>query len=534
MHNNDTTSNLAGNQSAILFTSALVQHLEKHPRLRFPGTYVGVRRVRPTGGLREEVLRRKHVYSKSEDNSAGGDDENGDEDDVWVPNVIDGSSSVRTAMDGENTKTNTASEIFAADAVDPKSIVYKVINSDGTERRMTKKEKKRLRYKLKNAKHDAIKEDKRIQHEERIKEAKKGKRERKRLKKLAWKKKQQLAKQELEGTKELEGATVEPKQENKTQQPEQTAGCNIKDDQSNTEPQTETNNSPSTPIIETFDEELAAMKGERKGIPPVMLTPAATCVALDLNVFKSSVTQERTVTVFDTDLSREWAIMLKQSMSPAEEYRGKEDMRPMAYMVVPEVWKRLRPDSMLDISDTANEEDRMDADGDKYEGEQTEENGSTLSASILSQHTLSLVRGPSPQFDSTAHLVFQHFHQHSNFHVACGARFGCDLLLYDGRRDERHSFAGLRVYSTGKDGRLPLPSPYDMTGFVRVMNTARKISLIATVVRDEDANTARIAIVDLCLEKVLTVETHIKKGNFEKRRSVEDTASGLSKKTKLD
>jgi hypothetical protein len=172
--------------------------------------------------------------------------------------------------------------------------------------------------------------------------------------------------------------------------------------------------------------------------------------------------------------------------------------------------------------------------------------------------------------------------------------------LYDGRRTERHSFAGLRVYHCrggvnkkkngiataatttatttngdgggGNDLELPMPSAYDMTGFVRTMNTARKIALIAMVVpieedvqhacndenndgkkdgaeeEEEDAtmmtpmksssssssssssNIRRIAIVDLALEKVLTAHAHVRKGNTSKRRTEEDAASGLAKK----
>ena len=93
--------------------------------------------------------------------------------------------------------------------------------------------------------------------------------------------------------------------------------------------------------------------------------------------------------------------------------------------------------------------------------------------------------------------------------------------------------------------RFPTPSAYDMTGFVRTMNTARKIALVAMVVRrggrrgsgggdcDDDAMAqpnARIAIVDLALEKVLTAHAHVRKGSTTKRRTEEDAASGLARK----
>ncbi len=180
---------------------------------------------------------------------------------------------------------------------------------------------------------------------------------------------------------------------------------------------------------------------------------------------------------------------------------------------------------------------------------------------------------PCSSYDEDAYLILKHLHQCSNLHIACGALFGCDFLLYDGHRDERHSFAGLRIYCCDprsrndrgkekgsdtanhcdctKNDQLPIPSAYDMAGFVRTMNSARKIALLATVVREgewrdgEDcvgyanANSSprmmaskpsyRIAIVDLALEKVLTAPTHVRKGNTNKRRSEEDAANGLAK-----
>ena len=48
----------------------------------------------------------------------------------------------------------------------------------------------------------------------------------------------------------------------------------------------------------------------------------------------------------DADLSAQWAKQLQQSMMGAEELREKEDMRPMAYKLVPEVWKRLCPGTL--------------------------------------------------------------------------------------------------------------------------------------------------------------------------------------------
>jgi hypothetical protein len=105
--------------------------------------------------------------------------------------------------------------------------------------------------------------------------------------------------------------------------------------------------------------------------------------------------------------------------------------------------------------------------------------------------------------------------------------------VYDGRREEKHSFAGLRVYHV-RDGssELPAPSAYDLHGFVRAMNTARKLALIATVRSSSDEpHVARIAVVDVALEAILTAPTHIKKGNTDKRRFVGDTNELIKRKT---
>lgn len=51
--------------------------------------------------------------------------------------------------------------------------------------------------------------------------------------------------------------------------------------------------------------------------------------------------------------------------------------------------------------------------------------------------------------------------------------------------------------------KFPLPRAYDLAGYVRCLNTAGKLALLATVVpaRDDDKGYS-IAIIDLALEKV--------------------------------
>jgi hypothetical protein len=322
----------------------------------------------------------------------------------------------------------------------------------------------------------------------------------------------------------------------------------------------------------------------------------------------------------DSDLSTQWANkLLHTALTPADVSRSKEEMRPMAYRLVPEVWARLCPDSLWTVeaeavSTTTTMEDAdaetAAANAVAFPNSSTEPNAEegntninkkqtqihepregtttittaptfdTLPSPIATTTTTCYVpnhdyafaqlRTDTSSYDQDASLIVQHLHQYSNLYIACGAIFGCDLLLYDGPRDVRHSFAGVRIYccksrrrrsrTDGSDNmnekegsgsindQLPIPSAYDMAGFVRTMNSARKIALLATVVRDVDDGggndvdnspprsmattskpTYRIAIVDLALEKVLSAPTHVRKGNTKKRRSEEDAANGLAK-----
>jgi hypothetical protein len=85
------------------------------------------------------------------------------------------------------------------------------------------------------------------------------------------------------------------------------------------------------------------------------------------------------------------------------------------------------------------------------------------------------------------------------------------------------------------EDRLPQPTPYDMAGYVRGLNTAGKLALMATVLsrryrqdpldqhlgvkegvfhEDNDGQVYyvhHIALVDLALEKILSAPTHLKK-----------------------
>lgn len=137
--------------------------------------------------------------------------------------------------------------------------------------------------------------------------------------------------------------------------------------------------------------------------------------------------------------------------------------------------------------------------------------------------------------------------QAMGLHVSCGAKFGSDFLIYDGPRDGRHAFGGVRCYGYRKPVRkggevgsgLKPPSAPDLAGFVRGLNTVGKIGLLAfveeLVERREGEGLVclgyRVGYVDLVLEKILSAETHKKRGRTEKRK---DMTKNLSKEDQVD
>eukprot|EP00986_Skeletonema_menzelii_P001757 scaffold484_cov148-Skeletonema_menzelii.AAC.11 len=470
-------------RSALIFSGSLLHKVENHSSLRLPTTYVGVRRVRPSrGGVIDGSSR-----NVSQQN-----------DDDWTPNAIH----------TEDPSDNNVGDDRAIASLKSNEISFKITNPDGTERRMTKQEKKQLKYKLAQAKREVQREKRQIKHEQLILEAKQAKRERKKLKRLE----RQERKQQQQHQPEDEEEHVKLEQVEKS--------CHDEGEEKNEVPEEDTFSA-----YDAIDEELAAMRGERSGIPPAMLAPAAACIALDMETLECTNRKDPYIrTIFDRQLTREWAHELQQNMIPAEELRAKEDMRPMAYKIVPELWNRLCPNSLWSCNDEYTE-GRQEEPEYRYRTDESAMN-------VENQHSLCLIRHPSQLYDEVTYAVFRHLHQHSKLHISSGGIFGCDFLLYDGKREDRHSFAGLRIYTCDKknESKFPIPSTYDLTGFVRTMNTARKLALIATVIKDEEeGGTFRVLIVDLALEKILSVQTHKKKGNTEKRRSEQETSSGLAK-----
>ena len=590
--------------AAMIFSTDLVQRLDDGVPCRLPPTYVGVRRVRdnsaavmiqqrvtpPATSFERDDCNRNHdrnrltLRASNEGGGVVGDCAMACDPRTAVgrhPREDDSSAMPTTASPAASSTTGTA------------GMCYKI---DG--RRMTKAEKREMKHKLRLEARSVRREARARDVEERIRKEKAAKAERRQRRRADEKRRQRV--QLCDETTKFESS--HPLRPSAATELICDIVMNCDDDNKD-----EKKGSSTTYLANASTKNIDATSNSssvRHDYLPAMLTSAATRVAQDLgmllepddyrdrrNTTSSTTTTTNTTTttttIMDPILSAKWATALQQSMIPVETTREMEDIRPMAYRLMPEKWSRLCPDTlwMPPPAKAANFKVGKSADSDMT---------STL---LSSSSSLVQIRNSSSSstttetttttYDDDTYAIVSHLHNHSNIHITCGASFGCDYLLYDGRRTERHSFAGLRVYHCrggvnkkkngtaatattntngdgggGNDLELPMPSAYDMTGFVRTMNTARKIALIAMVVpieedgqhhagnennndgkkdgvAEEDAtmttpmksgNIRRIAIVDLALEKVLTAHAHVRKGNTAKRRTEEDAASGLAKK----
>jgi tRNA splicing endonuclease len=270
-----------------------------------------------------------------------------------------------------------------------------------------------------------------------------------------------------------------------------------------------------------LEQELAELRGERGNLPPVILSPPMALQAQGVlpGVYQNN-SDKGCLLMYDDILSQKWAKALKDSMVPAENVRQQEDMRPMAYQLTPEPWHRLRPDwdgTKLETSiRTSSFESCF----------KSQEKPSSVSIEDKCEWAVVNCRPPS-NFDVDVSIVFEYLYRETSFYASCGAKFGSDFLIYDGPREERHAFAGMRVLSS-KDG-LPLPTAYSLAGYVRCLNKAGKLALLATVILDQSDEKPlyRIALVDVALEKILTAPTHQKRARTQVRR---DVAQNLAKK----
>ncbi|GKY95276.1 hypothetical protein MPSEU_000489600 [Mayamaea pseudoterrestris] len=232
-------------------------------------------------------------------------------------------------------------------------------------------------------------------------------------------------------------------------------------------------------------DELTELKGLRDGVPPVALAPASARQAALQGLLPGYPVASKLNVVYDEELSRKWASLLKQNMASAEHVRASEDMRTMPYILNPEAWTRMQP--KLAQPSTVNVSNPI---GVAYE----EKSWSLGQLQPISNDSI---------YNITANAVVQLLYQAETLEVSCGAKFGSDFLLYNASREECHAFAGLRIECSESANQLALLSAYDVSGFVRGLNTAAKLALVSTVVVDGDIH--RVAIVDLALEKVVVL-----------------------------
>jgi hypothetical protein len=282
-----------------------------------------------------------------------------------------------------------------------------------------------------------------------------------------------------------------------------------------------------------LEQELAELRGERGGLPPVILSPPMALQAIkhlpgaQVHTSDNDKDSKRYFIMYDDALSQQWAKSLKESMLPAETVREKEDMRPMAYQLTPEAWTRLRPTRSETKVETKIRPCIFPS------GDQTNQKASSIKSIDDKREWTGATCRPTSVFDVDISIVFEYLHRETSFYASCGAKFGSDFLIYDGPRDERHAFAGMRILSSAKDTDglpvpLPLPTAYSLAGYVRCLNTAGKLALLATVVHEQSDKESlfRVALVDVALEKVLTAPTHQRRARTKVRR---DVAKNLAK-----
>ena len=491
---------VAAATAAIVFSSSLTSHLSSN-EARLPPTHVGVRRVRPSSQAVKEALKKRglpailaaHISAVAPGQASSGSDVHSQDD--CQANGAGGSA---------NRKFGSA--MFTdEELMHPTKVSYMTTDEDGVERRMTKKEKK--------------------------------------------KKKAQLMKERLAMLKQIKKQQQEKKED-------QRADAMIADDDD-------------TPIVDSnetsesissddnyyamkvsqaaIEEEVAELLGASNRVPPVVLSAPMVDEALHNDIIRRASSSgvgsshDDEIKEMDQPLSLLWATTLQEAMNIAEEVRSREDMRPMAYRIVPEAWHRLRPESLLGDSQNICKADHQT---DSKEDNKDSSNRLQIRDEEKRRWDFISTRSGLTSFDDDIALVYKLLYRKTNLHVACGSKFGCDLLLYDGSREERHAFAGLRICSCTsgdnksldesaevvdpKDGSvvsLPLPSSYDLAGYVRCLNTAGKLALLATVIRGEDGAESRVSIVDLALEKVLSAPTHKKRRRGKKRQQIRKDGS---------
>ena len=560
--NSTSSRNIVGDNSVIMmFTSSLVQHAAS-PQLRLPANFVGVQTVRQD-------------FKKSSSSSSSS-----------APNVG------RDTSDRES----VVSRLKASN-----DVKFCVVDEHGNERRMTKAEKKAKKFLMAKAKKEVKKEA------------------------AATKKR----------TLEQITTTVDD-DANSNKQHNNNALHVMADNNDEAMEQQQKKDLPSSskgaaaiyhqlPLDPTtIEQELAEFQGKRGSTPPVILSPpmalqflskrrAALSASKTLEAcHDNNVGDSSAILIYDHNLSQEWANRLKeQCILPSEAVREKEDLRPLAYRLQPEPWQRIRPSLEENPVVTTNRNYNVNTAVPKSSqlslssssSATTTEKGVLPKAcdvsnvkprdwvSLTCRPRMTLLSPPasispavttatrsSIQHDDVLSIIFEYIHRETPFYISCGAKFGSDFLVYDGPRDQRHAFAGLRVLSrftgsmtttasesmltpsspsqndtnstksvSNNDNfvELPLPTAYSLTGFVRCLNTAGKLALLATVDEVSDDNHGndtiersfgvgkkryRVAFVDVALEKVMDVHKRKNRGRsdkkkLQKRRDVTQTLS---------
>ncbi|KAL3937450.1 MAG: hypothetical protein SGARI_002121 [Bacillariaceae sp.] len=278
-----------------------------------------------------------------------------------------------------------------------------------------------------------------------------------------------------------------------------------------------------------MEQELEELREENAKLAPVILSPPMAMQFQDKTRASSSGKEERDKAQssemssssasiqYSHSMSQEWAnALMERRIQPAQDYRAKEDLRPLAYKIHPE----------------PQEADKgADADTNVVVPKPCDW------APMYCRPSCPTTTTPSSSLshDEMISIVFEYIHRSTPYYVSCGAKFGSDFLIYDGPREERHAFAGLRVLSPQfspsameqQHHHLPLPTAFSLTSYVRCLNTAGKLALIATVVpaAADDDSTYQVLLIDVALEKVLDAPTHKRKrGNSkmiqEKRKDI--------------
>eukprot|EP00977_Amphora_coffeiformis_P018055 scaffold6121_cov170-Amphora_coffeaeformis.AAC.5 len=408
----DDDNDAEDSQALILFDAALMKRMQTTHRL--PGTYIGVRRIRPSS----KHVHRAHVKNKKQK--------------LKVP--------------------------------PPTPIEFKVLDPQtGQERRMTAAEKKVAKQEWmrnRQLQKQQAKAQKQKDMDEKDKEVDLGMQQQNEAPE------EQNEEEEEEEKEKLEPASLETRV---AQAP--------KNHQYNREDQEKYYYFKINKT--SLEQELADLRGDRNGVPPILLSPGQAHVAKSHNLVPDIATAPIRNILLDDAFAKEWATALRASMMPAIQTRKSEDMRGMVYDIAPQVWTRLRPTF-----------------GDHEPREESNSQPTESGGPLTLQCT---IRSPS-SINKDWNILMEALYQGTGIHIGCGAKFGCDILLYDGPRCQRHSFAGLRlVQSTGTG--FPLPRAYDLAGYVRCLNTAGKLALLATVIQDNEQGPS-VSIIDLALEKI--------------------------------